>query len=499
MASSTVQLTGIAGQSVELPTGLFINNEFLEAQSKSTVKVLNPSTGKLLAVVAAAEKQDVDLAVGTAKVAFDTWKTVSGIERRALLFKLAELIERDSEIFATIEALDAGVLFNDSKFLHVAAAVETLRYFAGWADKCNGSSMPISGGMAYTKKEPIGVCAAIVPWNSPLMITCWKLAPCIAAGNVLIVKTAELTPIYGLKLAQLVKEAGFPPGVINIITGLGAKAGQSLAEHMEVRKLAFTGSGPVGRGIMIAAARSNIKKVTLELGGKGPTLIFDDAELENAVFWATLGITAHNGQICAAGSRILVQSGIYDQFIEAFKKRSLDAVAGDPLLANSTKGPLASRVQRDKVLGHIQKGIQDGAELLHGGKVIESNGNYLENTAFVNVTRDMSLMRDEIFGPVAAIAKFKTEDEAISLANDSEYGLSSAIFTSDISRAYRVSDALETGQVTINSWGNINANTPFGGKKQSGFGKDLGVEGLDEWLNVKTVKVNLLPAKEVKV
>lgn len=233
------------------------------------------------------------------------------------------------------------------------------------------------------------------------MITCWKLAPCIAAGNVLVLKTAELTPLYGIKLAALIKEAGFPPGVVNILTGYGAIAGQAIAEHMDVRKLAFTGSGLVGRGILVASAKSNLKKVTLELGGKGASIIFDDADLNNAVFWATLGITAHNGQICAAGSRLYVQAGIYDRFVESFRANSIKAVAGDPLLESSTKGPIASAVQKEKILKAIQNGLAEGAKLLHGGKEIVSEGNYIENTAFVDVSENMSIMTEEIFGPVA--------------------------------------------------------------------------------------------------
>jgi aldehyde dehydrogenase (NAD+) len=348
------------------------------------------------------------------------------------------------------------------------------------------------------------------------MITCWKIGPCIAGGNVLIIKTAELSPLYGIKLAQLVKEAGFPPGVINIVTGLGSVAGQALSEHMDVKKIAFTGSGGVGRQILIASAKTNLKKVTLELGGKGASIIFDDADLENAVFWATIGITAHNGQICAAGSRLYVQQGIYDKFVDAFKEASSKAVAGDPLLSTSSKGPLISKTQHSKVLGHIQNGLAAGATLLHGGKEIESQpeGNYLENTAFVNVDEDMSIMKEEIFGPVAvsgqmmldiffpllihhkkSIAKFTTEREAITRANASVYGLSNAIFTNDVSRAHRVSQALEVGQVTVNTWGALNANTPFGGVKQSGFGRDMGEDALEAWTNIKTVKFNVLPEK----
>lgn len=345
------------------------------------------------------------------------------------------------------------------------------------------------------------------------MITVWKIGPSIASGNTLVIKTAELSPLYGLKLAQLVKEAGFPPGVINILTGPGHIAGKALAEHMDVKKISFTGSGPVGREILIAAAKSNLKRVTLELGGKGASIIFDDAQFENALFWATLGITAHNGQICAAGSRLYIQAGIYDRFIQEFAKRSATAVSGDPLLSKVTKGPMIGPKQHSNVLGYIKKGIEEGATLLHGGNVVDyASGNYIENTAFIGVTPDMTIMKEEIFGPVAvsfyiilsissspqannrqSIAKFESEKEVITLVNASEYGLSNAVFTSDVSRAHRISNALESGQVTVNSWGAIFPNTPFGGVKHSGFGRDLGEEALESWTSVKSVKINFLP------
>ncbi|KAI0530123.1 putative aldehyde dehydrogenase [Xylaria digitata] len=487
------QFPTIASRQLELPTGLFINNEFVPSSSGSTLETLNPSNGKLLATVSAAEKDDIDIAVHAAEEAYKgNWRKLPGTARRTLLLKLADLIERDADDLATLEALDAGILFGESKNLNVANSVETLRYFAGWADKVDGRSTSIPNGMAYTRREPIGVCRVIVSWNAPLMITCWKLAPCISVGNVMVLKTAELTPLYGLKLAQLVKEAGFPPGVINILTGHGAKAGQALAEHMNVHKLAFTGSGPVGRGILIASAKSNLKRVTLELGGKGASIIFDDADISNAVFWATIGITAHNGQVWAAGSRIYVQEEIYNKFVEAFRASSVTAVTGDPLHSQTTKGPLVSGTQKKNVLRHILNGLNEGATLLHGGKEILSDGHYIENTAFVDVGESMSIMREEIFGPVASLAKFKTEEEVIGLANDSVYGLSSAIFSSDISRAQRISNGLDSGQVTTNSWGNVNSNTPFGGVKQSGFGRDLGEEALDGWTNVKSVKMTIL-------
>ncbi|PGH27934.1 hypothetical protein AJ80_00188 [Polytolypa hystricis UAMH7299] len=480
-------------RSLEIPTGLFINNEFLPSHTGDTLDTLNPATGEKLATVSAASKHDIDAAVEAAKLAFKSWKDTLPTTRQALLLKLADLIERDAEDLAALEALDGGILLSQSSGMHIPNATATLRYFAGWADKIDGRSINIPTGIAYTRREPIGVCAAIVPWNAPLVVTIWKLAPCLVAGNTLIIKSSELTPLYGIKLAMLTKEAGFPPGVVNILAGLGPVAGQALAEHMEVRKVAFTGSVLTGRSILKAAAASNLKKVTLELGGKGPTIIFNDADFDNAVLWASVGITAHNGQICAAGSRIYVQEGIYENFIAAFKEASQKAILGDPLLATTTKGPIVSATQHANIMSYIEKGKQEGARLLHGGAVPSDGSQSVENTAFVDVGEDMTIMKEEIFGPVAAIAKFKTEDEVIEKANNTEYGLSSAIFTNDISRAHRISNALECGQVTVNAWGTLNPNLPFGGVKQSGYGRDMGEESLDGWTVVKAVSYNMLP------
>lgn len=325
------------------------------------------------------------------------------------------------------------------------------------------------------------------------MLTMWKLAPAIAAGNTLVIKTPELAPLYGQKLAALVAEAGFPPGVINILCGLGSVAGQALASHADVRKLSFTGSTAVGRGILETAARTNLKRVTLELGGKGPTIVFADADLANAVWWAALGITVHNGQICAAGSRIYVQDSVYDQFVAAFAKQVSEYVAGDPLLDTTTKGPLISALQRERVLRYVDVAGEEGLKVISGDdtKALPPNGHFVPNVAFGEVGPTSRLIREEIFGPVASVARFATEDEAIRLANDSEYGLAAAVFTSHVNRAIRVSDALEAGQVTINMWGTVNANTPFGGVKTSGFGRDLGEEAIQEWTHTKAVKFNL--------
>ncbi|KAJ9150015.1 Aldehyde dehydrogenase [Pleurostoma richardsiae] len=491
---ASVTLRGVEGLEITVHTQLFIDNEFVQATTGATLDVENPSTAAHLATVSAAQKEDVERAVSSSKKAFGTWKKASPTTRRALLQKLADLVERDGTQLASLEALEGGVLYRDSLSLHVAQSVENLRYFAGWADKLDGATMSIPEGLGYTRREPIGVCAAIVPWNSflPRMIFFWKLAPAIAAGNTLVVKTPEPTPLWGQKIAELVREAGFPPGVINVITGLGSVTGQALAEHVDVKKISFTGSTATGRRVLQAAALSNLKKVTLELGGKGPSIIFEDADWENALFWTTLGITASNGQVCAAGSRIYVQDSIYERFLEEFSKRSRDAIHGDPLLPETTKGAVASKDQLTRILSYVEKGKHSGARLLHGGERLPGDGHFVANTAFADVKQDNAIMREEVFGPFASIAPFTSEQEVIEKANDSNYGLNSAVFTNDISRAMRVSEAMETGTVTVNCWGLVHANTPFGGVKQSGFGRDMGHEALENWTVTKTVKVHVL-------
>ncbi|KAH7039576.1 aldehyde dehydrogenase domain-containing protein [Microdochium trichocladiopsis] len=492
--ASSVTLQGAEGRQITVQTGLFIDNEFVPATNNATLDVENPNTATIIAQVSAAQAEDVDRAVRSSQRAFATWKHSDPSTRRALLLKLADLVEAHGPDLASLEAIEGGLLYRDSLGLHVAQSVDNLRYFAGWADKLDGASLPIPSGVAYTRREPIGVCAAVVPWNS-LMILFWKLAPAIAAGNTIVIKTAELTPLWAQKSAELIKEAGFPRGVINIICGLGSEAGQALADHPAVRKIAFTGSTATGRRIMQSAARSNLKKVSLELGGKGPSIVFADADWENALFWTTLGITASNGQICAAGSRIYVQDTIYHKFVEEFSRRSRDAVHGDPLLAETTKGPVASEAQLDKILSYVERAKQSKARLLHGGEALPGKGHFMANTAFADVDQNDAIMRDEIFGPFASIAPFSTEDEVIRKANDSDLGLNSAVFTNDVSRAFRLSEAIETGTVTVNCWAMLNANTPFGGVKESGFGRDSGQEALDNWTVTKTVKFNILPPK----
>ncbi|KAJ5807949.1 hypothetical protein N7474_009218 [Penicillium riverlandense] len=491
----SLTVTGVEGRQITVPTGLFIHNEFIISSDERKLSVENPTTGETLGAISAAGTEDINKAVESAKLGFKTWRDLPGSSKARFLLKLADLIERDAQELASLEAVDAGLLYAESMGLNIPQAVGCLRYYAGWADKVDGKSLTMDGGIAYTHREPLGVCGAIVPWNSPLMITIWKLAPALATGNVLIIKPSELSPLYGQRLAELVKEAGIPAGVVNIVPGEGASAGQALAEHMEVRKLAFTGSAVAGRKILQAASRTNLKKVSLELGGKGPSIVFDDCDLDNALLWTRIGITANNGQICAAGSRIYVQASIYDRFLEAYKEAAMAAptVAGDPLDGSTTKGPIVNRVQHEKILDYIRQGKESGARLLFGGEKIGQRGYFVENTAFADVSDDATIMCEEIFGPVASIAKFATEEEVISKANNSHHGLSAAIFTNDINRAHRVSKELESGQVTVNAWAMLSPNVPFGGVKESGFGRDMGEEALEGWTTVKAVKYHILP------
>ncbi|KAJ5688525.1 hypothetical protein N7462_002917 [Penicillium macrosclerotiorum] len=493
--SNSLIVVGAQGRKITVPTGLFIHNQFVPSCIGQTLQVENPTTGEALGTISAAGKEDIDKAVQSAKAGFEAWKAVSGPAKGRLLLKLADLIERDAQELASLESVDAGVLYADSIGMNIPQATGCLRYYAGWADKIDGKVLELDGGIAYTHREPLGVCAAIVPWNAPLMITIWKLAPALATGNALIIKSSELSPLYAQRLAQLVQEAGIPAGVVNIVPGEGATAGQALSEHMEVRKVAFTGSALAGRKILQAASRTNLKKVSLELGGKGPSIVFDDCDLANALLWTRIGITANNGQICAAGSRIYVQASIYERFIEAYKKAALDnpSVAGNPLDPSTTKGPVVSRDQHRKILDYIRQGQESGARLLFGGEQIGNKGYFVQNTAFADVTEDATIMREEIFGPVASIAKFSTEEEVIAKANDSHHGLSAAIFTNDVSRAHRVTKALESGQVTVNAWAMLSPNVPFGGVKESGFGRDMGEDALEGWTTVKSVKHHILP------
>ncbi|KAF1802660.1 aldehyde dehydrogenase domain-containing protein [Mucor lusitanicus] len=490
MSSLIVNHTTPKGYELKLQTGLFINNEFVKGSD--TIETINPATGKVIANVQAADKKDVDAAVQAASDAFHgPWSKMTPSERAALMFKLADLIDRDNEELSQIETLDNGKGITFSRLFDVKQIAITLRYFAGYADKVHGKVIDTEGALSYTRHEPIGVCGAIIPWNFPLMMLGWKLGPALATGNTVVVKTSEMTPLSALKVCELVIEAGFPPGVINIITGYGAVAGDALARHVKVSKIAFTGSTAVGRRIMQAASESNLKKVTLELGGKSPNIIFDDADLDQAVRWAHKGIFFNHGQCCCAGSRIYVQESIHDKFLEKFKEYTSQTKLGNPHDDDTFQGPQVSQTQFDRIMSYIESGKEQGATCYMGGKRWGDEGYFIEPTVFTDVKEDMTIVREEIFGPVVTVSKFKDVDDVLKMALDTEYGLAAAVFTKDTARAIDVSNRLQAGTVWVNCYNELDYNTPFGGFRQSGIGRENGEYALDNYIQVKTVKINV--------
>ncbi|KAL1933331.1 hypothetical protein VTP01DRAFT_7421 [Rhizomucor pusillus] len=478
------------GYKLKLQTGLFINNEFVSGAG--TIDTVNPATGEVITAVQAAEAAQVDAAVEAAEKAYkEVWSKVSAQKRGILMLKLADLIERDAEELAQIETLDNGKGISMSRNIDVPGLVSTIRYYGGFADKIHGKVIDTEGKLSYTRHEPIGVCGAIIPWNFPLMMLAWKLGPALCTGNTIVVKTSELTPLSALKVAALVKEAGFPPGVVNIITGYGAKAGDALARHSKVHKIAFTGSTAVGRLVMKAAAETNLKKVTLELGGKSPNIIFDDADLDQAVKWAHMGIFFNHGQCCCAGSRIYVQEGIYDKFLAKFKEYTAQTRVGDPFDESTFQGPQISQTQYDRIMSYIEAGKSEGATCYMGGSRVGDKGYFIQPTIFTDVKSSMKIMQEEIFGPVVAVAKFKTVDEVIEMAHDTVYGLAAAVFTQNVTQAITVANRLEAGTVWVNCYNQLDYNTPFGGYRQSGIGRENGEYALDNYTQVKSVKINI--------
>jgi len=477
----------------EQPTGLFINNEFVKAVDGKTFDVINPSDESVICSVQEATEKDVDIAVAAARKAFEgEWRHVSPEQRGKYLNKLADLFEQNADLLAAVEALDNGKAFSMARNVDVPGCAGCLRYYGGWADKIEGKIIDTDpGSFNYTKKEPIGVCGQIIPWNFPLLMWSWKIGPAIAAGNTVVIKTAEQTPLSGLVAAKLIKEAGFPPGVINVISGFGKTAGAAIASHMDVDKVAFTGSTVVGRQIMKAAAGSNLKKVTLELGGKSPNIVFEDADIDNAISWVNFGIFFNHGQCCCAGSRVYVQEGIYDKFVQRFKERAQKNVVGDPFAADTFQGPQVSQLQFDRIMGYIKAGQDEGATVVTGGKRKGNEGYFIEPTIFADVKDDMSIMQEEIFGPVCSIAKFKTKEDAIRVGNNTTYGLAAAVHTSNLNTAIEVSNALKAGTVWVNTYNTLHWQLPFGGFKASGIGRELGEAALDNYLQTKTVSIRL--------
>ncbi|KAL8618868.1 Aldehyde dehydrogenase [Nucella lapillus] len=484
-------------------TQLFINNEFVNSVSGKTFAVLNPCTEQPICSVQEADKADVDKAVAAARAAFAfsaPWRTMDASQRGRIINKFADLLDRDLEYIANIETLDNGKPFLDSVD-DVKAAIDVFRYYAGWCDKIGGRTIPVDGSFfSYTRHEPIGVCGQIIPWNYPIMMAAWKLGPALACGNTVVLKPAEQTPLSALHCAALFKEAGLPAGVLNVVPGFGPTAGSAVSGHMDVDKVCFTGSTEVGRLIMQAAGSSNLKRVSLELGGKSPLIIFADSDLDEAVTWAHGAIMNNHGQNCCAGSRTFVEESIYDQFVEKAKVMAENRTVGDPFDAMTMQGPLVDKAQFDKVLTYFQYGQKDGAKLQTGGKRVGTSGYFVRPTVFSDVKDDMRIAKEEddmriakeeIFGPVQCIIKFKDMAEVVERANGTSYGLAAGIITNDIDKALTLANTLQAGSVWVNCYDIITPQTPFGGFKQSGQGRELGEYALKEYTEIKTVTIKL--------
>uniref|UniRef100_A0A4W6CBY8 aldehyde dehydrogenase (NAD(+)) n=1 Tax=Lates calcarifer TaxID=8187 RepID=A0A4W6CBY8_LATCA len=460
---------------------LFINNQWQDAVSGKTFPTINPATGEVICQVAEADEADVDKAVKAAHNAFrlgSPWRRMDASHRGLLLNRLADAIERDSTYLAV------------SHYYMFCTVV--FRYYAGWADKWEGKTIPIDGDyFCYTRHEPIGVCGQIIPWNFPLLMQAWKLGPALATGNTVVMKVAEQTPLTALYVASLIKEVGFPEGVVNILPGMGPSAGAAIAKHMDVDKVAFTGSTEVGHLIQQASGSSNLKKVTLELGGKSPNIILSDANMEDAVEQSHFALFFNQGQCCCAGSRTYVQADIYDEFVERSVERAKRRVVGNPFDLKTEQGPQVDQEQFNKILGYISSGKREGAKLMCGGGVAADRGYFIQPTVFGDVQDNMTIAREEIFGPVMQILKFKSLEEVVTRANDTKYGLAAAVFTKDIDKANYVSNGLRAGTVWINCYDVFGAQAPFGGYKASGNGRELGEYGLDNYTEVKTVTIKV--------
>jgi aldehyde dehydrogenase (NAD+) len=474
-------------------TKMLIDGKWRDSQSGKTFETINPATEVVITRVAEGDAADIDQAVKAARKAFESgpWRTTDARDRGRLLNKLADLIESHIDELAELETLDNGKPIGESRHADLPLVIDCFRYYAGWADKIHGQTIPVRGRyFSYTKREPVGVVGQIIPWNFPMLMVAWKWGPALAAGCTVVLKPAEQTPLTALRLGELAMEAGFPIGVINIVPGYGETAGDALVKHRGVDKIAFTGSTEVGRMIMQNAA-STLKRVTLELGGKSPNIVFADADLDAAVQGAMLGLYLNQGQCCCAGSRLLVQDKVYDALVERLASASEKRKLGDPFDAKTEQGPQVDKTQFDKVLGYIQSGKQQGARCVTGGDRFGTRGYFIKPTVFADVKDNMVIAREEIFGPVMQVLRFKDIDEVIERANTTDYGLAAAVWTRDIKKAHAVADRVRAGTVWINCYDVFDAAAPFGGFKTSGIGRELGEKSLDNYTELKTVTVAL--------
>jgi phenylacetaldehyde dehydrogenase len=494
MATATpLQIHNTVTEFLATPKKLLIDGKWVAASSGKTFDSIDPSTGDVLARVAEGDKADIDLAVKAARRAFESgpWAKMSASQRGRIIWKIGDLLAENVEEFAELETLDNGKPISVSRVADVPLAADLFHYMAGWATKIEGSTIPIAGPfLAYTRREPIGVVGQIIPWNFPLLMAAWKLGPALATGCTVVLKPAEQTPLSALRLGEIALEAGLPPGVLNIVTGFGETAGAALAAHPDVDKIAFTGSTEVGK-LIVHAAAGNLKKVTLELGGKSPNIVFDDADLKQATAGAANAIFFNHGQCCCAGSRLYVEDKIFDKVVEGVSESAKKIRVGPGMNPDTNMGPLVSEEQFRRVCGYMESGMKEGAKAVVGGKKVGNRGYFVEPTVLVNTTPNMKVVQEEIFGPVVTAMPFKSVDEIAAEANNTPYGLAAGIWTKDIAKAHALANKLRAGTVWVNCYNVFDAAMPFGGYKQSGWGREMGKEALELYTETKSVCVRI--------
>jgi aldehyde dehydrogenase (NAD+) len=475
------------------PGKLFIDGKWVDSVSGKTFDTLNPATEEVLTCVAEGDSADIDLAVTAARKAFEEgpWRNIDARDRGRVLLEIANLIEKNKEELALLETLDNGKPISETTNVDIPLVIDCFIYYAGWADKIHGETIPVRGDFFnYTLREPVGVVGQIIPWNFPLLMAAWKIAPALACGNTVVLKPAEQTPLTALRLGEICQEAGLPDGVLNIVPGYGPTAGAALAEHMDVDKIAFTGAHTTGRIIMQAASK-NLKRISLELGGKSPNIVFADSDIDSAVDGAMTGIFFNQGEVCCAGSRLLLEKSIHEEFVDKLSNKAAGLRVGNPEDAGTQMGAQVSKEQFDKILGYIDIGKKEGAKLVTGGERSGEKGYFIKPTIFDAVDNNMKIAKEEIFGPVVSTITFDDVSEVVRQGNLSIYGLAAAVWTRDIKKAHRLARELKAGTVWINTYHTFDAASPFGGFKQSGFGRELGVHALELYTQVKSVWVNL--------